>query len=185
MLASITFLALITCLLWVIIGSRGSKKLKTLFIFISVYLCASLGFSLETFKGWPSKSQPVGEFQVHWSVVEEPNKKTGDEGNIYIWLTSNQQAERKGIRKLFIDFRGGNRHQPRAFRVDYNSQLHVQIAEVKKKINAGRVMMMKFNNKTLSFKGHLEENENIKEILFEFYDLPPARHPEKNYREEE
>ena len=185
MFASLTFLFLIAAILWFVIGSKGSKILKAFFIFASIYLCASLGFSLQTFKGWPSNSFPAGEFQLHWAIVEEPNKKTGDPGSIYMWVSKTNEEERKGIIRFFINFGMGETNEPRAFKISYSRDLHTQIAEAQKRIMLGRRVMVKSKKPMLPFEVYPTDRSDNNSNDFEFYDLPPPKPPRKNYDQDE
>jgi len=42
--------------------------------------------SVDELKGWPVPDPLPERFAVHWVQVDEPNKATGEEGRIYIWL---------------------------------------------------------------------------------------------------
>ena len=41
---------------------------------------------VDDLKGWPVPDPLPERFSVHWVLVDEPNKITGEEGRIYIWL---------------------------------------------------------------------------------------------------
>jgi len=42
--------------------------------------------SVNELKGWPVPDPLPERFSVHWVQVDEPDKATGEEGRIYIWL---------------------------------------------------------------------------------------------------
>ena len=122
---------LITALtLWFIIGSKGHWGSKAAMIFLSLYFCLSVGFSVSDFMGWPTDEDLPEKFLVHWLVVDEPDAKTGDEGNIYIWLKQNPEIEKTydSWDDYLISFYDGEA-RPRSYRLPYSRPLHEQAQE--------------------------------------------------------
>tara|TARA_Y100000034_G_C6840923_1_gene380465 strand:+ start:252 stop:965 length:714 start_codon:yes stop_codon:yes gene_type:complete len=81
----IAFGIMLFLLLWLIIYTEGKWFLKLAAVAATLFFSVSLWHSVDSMLGLPSETQLPEKFLVHWIVVEEPNKVTGDEGSIYIW----------------------------------------------------------------------------------------------------
>ena len=56
------------------------------------------------------------EFQLHWAIIDEPNKIRNTEGAIYMWVTAlDKENETKGL--------------PRAYKIDYTRKNHEEIVK--------------------------------------------------------
>jgi hypothetical protein len=97
--------------------------------------------SLENLAGWPTDQQLPEKFTVHWIVVEEPNKKTGEEGFIYIWATNTgvyyKEDGRDDWRTLLLSLQNYDPTKPRAYKLSYSMDLHEQSQRAMDKIRAG------------------------------------------------
>ena len=120
---TLAFILLTSLILWFVIGSKGLWRLKAATILLTLYLCLSVNFSLDNLMGWPSSQQPPKEFRVHWVVIKEPNKKTGDKGDVYVWVTDMNPKE-KDDGSFFISFANENMRKPRSYRLEYSKELH-------------------------------------------------------------
>lgn len=74
--------------------------------------------------GWPTNTELPGHFQVLWAKVEEPNKFTGADGAIYLWL---DELDEYNI-PLGV---------PRAHALPYTDRLAEAVLEVTEKIQEG------------------------------------------------
>ncbi len=81
----IAFGIMLFLLLWLIIFTEGKWFLKFAAVAATLFFSVSLWHSIDSLLGLPSETQLPDKFLVHWIVIEEPNKITGDEGSIYIW----------------------------------------------------------------------------------------------------
>jgi hypothetical protein len=133
------FVLIAALLLWFIIGSKGHWGSKAAMILLSLYFCLSVGFSVSEFMGWPTRNNLPEKFFVHWLVVDEPDSKTGDEGNIYIWLKKNPDVdnEHDSWEDYLLSFYDGD-SQPRAYRMPYTRDLHEQAQEAIGMIRQGK-----------------------------------------------
>ncbi len=43
-------------------------------------------WSLKGMLGWPASADLPAEFRLHWIMVVDPDKVTGDDGSIYFWV---------------------------------------------------------------------------------------------------
>ena len=160
-----TFLVLVGLILWLIILSRGKFWIvKSVVITISTLFSIVILFSLKSFIGWPSKSSLPKEFQMHWAIINEPNKIKNTEGSIYIWVTAlDKENESKGM--------------PRAYKIDYTRKNHEEI--IKGLISLGDGILQKGEKVKVKEDIDIEEDlSNLQEIVI--YDLPKPLLPEKN-----
>ena len=74
--------------------------------------------------GWPTNTELPGHFQVLWGKVEEPDKFTGADGAIYLWL---DELDEYNI-PLGV---------PRAHELPYSDRLAEAVLEVTEKIQEG------------------------------------------------
>ena len=137
---TLAFILLTSLILWFVIGSKGLWGLKAATILLTLYLCLSVNFSLENLFGWPSNQQPPKEFRVHWVVIKEPNKKTGDKGDVYVWVTDMNPKE-KDDGSFFIYFANENMYKPRAYRLEYSKKLHEDGQKALGMIMGGQAVM--------------------------------------------
>lgn len=137
---TLAFILLTSLVLWFVIGSKGLWGLKAATILLTLYLCLSVNFSLENLVGWPSNQQPPKEFRVHWVVIKEPNKKTGDKGDVYVWVTDMNPKE-KDDGSFFISFANENMYKPRAYRLEYSKELHEDGQKALEMIMGGQAVM--------------------------------------------
>ena len=119
------FVLIAVLILWFIIGSKGHWGSKAAMILLSLYFCLSVGFSVSDFMGWPTEEDLPEKFRVYWLVIDEPDPKGGDEGNIYIWLQPNSTTEtiHDSWEDYLISFYDGD-SEPRAYRLPYTRELH-------------------------------------------------------------
>ena len=122
------FFLLSSLLLWLLIGAKGHWLIKASVISFVLYFCVSIDFSLENLLGWPSNQSLPEKFQVHWIEIKEPNKKTREQGAIYVWATNLNQTDKEegwdGWRRLFVSFNNYDPREPRAYRLAYSKQDH-------------------------------------------------------------
>jgi len=134
--------------------------------------------------GWPTNTELPGHFQVLWATVEEPNKFTGEEGGIYIWLdTLDEYNIPLGI--------------PRAHELPYTDRLAEALLEVQEKIQEGvdvSGMAERFYEETgdeegmENTEGRDEESSGRYDVdvfpdehqVIEFGDMPPPVLPDKD-----
>jgi|TARA_R110000824_G_scaffold55629_7_gene153072 hypothetical protein len=124
--------------LWFIIGSKGHWLSKALVIFASLYFCLSVGFSVKDYMGWPTEESLPKKFLVHWIVIQEPDKKTGDKGAIYVWTKPLSKVEDKTVtwEDYLLSFYDG-KSKPRAHRMSYSRDMHEKAQQAIDTIRSG------------------------------------------------
>ena len=137
---TLAFILLTSLILWFVIGSKGLWSIKAAIIVLTLYLCLSVNLSLDNLMGWPSRQDLPEKFQVHWILIEEPDKKSHGEGNIYLW-TANLSSNADDEGSFFMSFYNNNLHKPRAYRVDYSKELHKQAQGALEMIRGGQTVI--------------------------------------------
>lgn len=134
----LAFIIIAALTLWVVIGSRGWWWLKAIVVALAVLFSISLWQSLKTLEGWPTEEQLPAKFEIKWITVEEPNKKTGDKGSIYIWAKNLQPKIKKLENGLPILHKKGEKNEPRLHVLPYNRAMHKQAGNIQKQIAKGK-----------------------------------------------
>jgi hypothetical protein len=167
---SASFLLLVALILWLIILSKGKFWIiKSIVITAATIFSIIVLLSLKDFIGWPSKSKVPQEFQLHWAIIDEPNKIKNTEGAIYMWITK-------------LDKKNKNKGLPRAYKIKYTRKNHEEI--MKGLIALGDGVQQKGKMVKVEEDIDIEEDlSNLQEI--EIYELPKPLLPEKNRRTEQ
>ena len=167
---SASFLLLVSLILWLIILSKGKFWIiKSIVITAATIFSIIVLLSLKDFIGWPSKSKLPQEFQLHWAIIDEPNKIKNTEGAIYMWITK-------------LDKENKNKGLPRAYKIKYTRKNHEEI--MKGLIALGDGVQQKGKMVKVEEDIDIEEDlSNLQEI--EIYELPKPLLPEKNRRTEQ
>ncbi len=151
----IAFLVASALLLWFIIGSRGQWMLKAACIACTMYFGLAVWNSVGSYLGWPTSQEPPSKFQLHWAIVQEPDKQADDPGVVYLWLrkidqddnAADEAQELKEESWLSILGYSGNKEQPRCYRLPYTRPLHEQLKQAKRQLAQGKPVIGKFSGK--------------------------------------
>ena len=167
---SASFLLLVALILWLIILSKGKFWIiKSIVITIATLFSIVILLSLKDFIGWPSKSVLPQEFQLHWAIIDEPDKIKNTEGAIYMWVTA-------------LDKENKNKDLPRAYKIDYTRKNHEEI--IKGLISLGEGVQQK--GEKVEAKENIDVEEDLSDIQeIVIYELPKPLLPEKNTRREQ
>ena len=165
-----SFLVLVALILWLIILSKGKFWIiKSIIITSATLFSIVVLLSLKDFIGWPSKSTLPQEFQLHWAIIDEPDKIKNTEGAIYMWITK-------------LDNENKNKDLPRAYKINYTRKNHEEI--MKGLISLGDGIQQKGEKVKVRENIDIEEDlSNLQEIVI--YELPKPLLPEKNTRREQ
>lgn len=118
MFSSIIFLSIAYALLAILLLNIGF--FSRIGLGWKLVLCAITGcflfihFStLRNMLGWPTSAPLPEKFLLIAAEINEPNKETGEPGNIYVWATEIIDRTPAGT--------------PRAYEVEYNKSLHEKL----------------------------------------------------------
>ena len=125
--------------------------------------------SMPPILGWPTEQDPPERFRLISAYVEQPNKLTGDEGGIYLWLSEIDDLSETP--------------EPRAYKFPYSDPFHEEILKAQSKLKKDILQLGEFTDEEKE-AGSLENIElknrttNISAKI-SFYDLPDPLFPEK------
>lgn len=134
MILTVAFILLSAIILWFVIGAKGQWSLKAACIAFTLYFSLSLAQSLPKMMGWPSTEKIPSQFEIHWGLVEEPDKITGESGRIYLWLTPQNEDSSPS---WLISFHATEEDSPRAYSIPYSRDNHEKIDQAVQQIKAG------------------------------------------------
>lgn len=137
-------------------------KAATVIITTAFYIVTYLSFP--PLLGWPTRQLPPERFRLLAAQVEQPNKATGTEGRIYLWLSRMDNPSTSG--------------PPRAYELPYTEALHEVVITATSKLSKGLPQMGELD------AAILKQVEDItlsgqKSVPIQFYDLPDPLFPEK------
>ncbi len=117
--------------------------------------------------GWPTDAELPKRFNLVAIFVQEPDKTTGDPGEIFLWLTNLE--------------RGPARNEPRAYRVPFDGDLHAKVVEAGTKLRKGLPQLGELVDENLGPNARPtdESRGGQKTVDIEFFDLPDPLFPEK------
>lgn len=167
MISILLFAVLAAILLWFILGSKGKWWAKVPLIIIVPYLGFLTHQIPDTYKGWPTVSNPPVTSTFIGGIVEEPDAVTDSEGAIYLWLIPVRGTT--SDHGLGYESKNG---EPRAYRVPYTRQLHKQVEQAKAEAKRGNAVGVKIIRTSPKRQG-----QKVPKFLIRFYNLPPGLPP--------
>jgi hypothetical protein len=160
------YILIAAILLSINLYSNWSWKVKASTVIITSFFYVITYISYPKLLGWPTADSPPQRFRLIAAQVEQPDKITGDEGAVYLWLTQ------------IDDLSSSN--PPRAYKLEYSNELHERIINVNSKLK-----------KDIPQLGEFDDRDNVidelkdaprsgqKTVKIEFYDLPDPMFPDK------
>ncbi len=146
--------------------SNWSWKIKATSIIITSIFYVITYMSFPPLMGWPTDDNPPERFHLIAAHVQQPDKITGDEGTIYLWLTP--------LDNLTEDI------PPRAHELPYSSLLHEMIINANAKLDKGIAQLGEFDD---SHDTNIKpaDGKRLGQIStkVQFYDLPDPLFPDK------
>ncbi|MGR8920500.1 MAG: hypothetical protein ACU85V_12860 [Gammaproteobacteria bacterium] len=158
--AALGALLLVMCL-----ETRFSVWLKTVAIVVVAAFYFHTYGALRDALGWPTRALVPERFMLLASWVNEPDKKTGEEGSIEVWAVTLTDE--------------GPMRSPRAYYLDYDEDLHQQLDEANRQMRNGLIQIGKAelganDPKTPDSARFADVRQRI-----EFAELPDPELPEK------
>lgn len=133
----LAYVIIVSLLLWTVIATRGMWWFKAAAILSCLLFSFVLWKSLEGLQGWPVEAAMPERFEVKWTLTEEPDRKGGRPGVVYVWaqdLNPRASTTAGSPRDLVRKGRGG---EPRVYRLPYSRPLHEQAEKIRKHIMEG------------------------------------------------
>ena len=117
--------------------------------------------------GWPTKDKIPTEFRLISGYALEPNKKTGEDGEIFLWVTDLSKNPKAA--------------KPRAFVLPYSEELNRKVTSASDKIKKGKPQIgeIQENNTELPNSSQGLSKKQPKRIAINFFDLPDPSLPSK------
>ncbi len=134
LLLAIAYALIAALLLNIWISTRWATPIK-----VSIVLCVGLFYAgtyigIRNIEGWATEEQLPESFRLVWAKTVEPDKRTGTDGQIYLWV---QSLDEEGI----ID------DEPRAYKLPFSIQLAEKIQDALGKSEKGAEVDGKMSHK--------------------------------------
>ncbi len=138
----------------------GSILITTVFYVVSYVSFAPL-------LGWPTEQTPPNNFRLISAHVQQPDKISGDDSAIYLWLTHIEDLSKIS--------------PPRAYRFPYSNELYEKIVIANAKLNKNIALLGEISEPEERGKLQVEDASRLGQISvnMQFYDLPDPLIPDK------
>lgn len=181
------FLILGGLLLWFLVGARGQWWVKAIFIIIVPLVVVATWLSLNSYKGWPTSSEPTCPLVFLSAEIQEPSANQGTQGHIYLWMRPFASQERSII-NLF-DYKPSS-YEPRAYELPYSRELHQALDNIRRASEGKKIILecdQRQGTSRRSGQGTGETPDGgssyggftASKQKFIFYELPPPELPQK------
>lgn len=186
----LAFIVLMALNLWITIGIKGFWWVKTLLIAASLTLAIFVWASLESYLGWPCRSDFPEEYQILWLSIQEPT--VDKDGAVFLWARPVESEMDLVPYDLFVY--KPTISEPRAFYLDYTRNLHEQSQKALESLKQGKIIIGKKADKGAdgsNGSGESTEDQNANSESKGtggetkggdpyFFELPPTKFIEKN-----
>jgi hypothetical protein len=186
----LAFIVLMALNLWITIGIKGFWWVKTLLIAASLTLAIFVWASLESYLGWPCRSDLPEEYQILWLSIQEPT--VDKDGAVFLWARPVESEMDLVPYDLFVY--KPKISEPRAFYLDYTRNLHEQSQKALESLKQGKIIIGKKADKDAdgsNGSGESTEDQNANSESKGtggetkggdpyFFELPPTKFIEKN-----
>ena len=165
LIAAYVLIALL--LLSINLYSNWSWKIKTGAVVLTSAFYVVTYLSFPPLLGWPTGQDPPERFRLIAAHVVQPDKVTGDEGAIYLWLTQIEDLSSSS--------------PPRAYELPYSSPLHELVINASSKLDKGIPQLGEFDELQKNLIDELKQapRSGQESVNIQFYDLPDPLFPEK------
>ena len=147
--------------------TRWSWRVKaSLIVVVSAFYLVTY-YSLPPLLGWPADAELPQRFNLVAIYVQEPDKSTGAEGEIFLWATDMAQGPRGA--------------EPRAYRVPFSGELHAKVVEAGNKMRKGLPQLGEVSEEQVGPRARPTDafRGGQNSVAIEFFDLPDPLFPEK------
>ena len=134
----IGFLLVVVLLLWLLIGAKGKLPLKLITVVACCYYCIAVWVSLGSYMGYPTTQDLPDQFFLRAVIIEEPDKKAGTEGAIYLWISHFEGESKNVFETLTYDAKPG---EVRVHRIKYRRTVHERLNGVMGALRRGIPVM--------------------------------------------
>ncbi len=159
------FILLALLLLSINLYSKWSWRVKATTIVLTSAFYVITYFSFPPLLGWATGQNPPQQFRLIAAHVVQPNKESGEDGAVYLWLTEIKDMTTTG--------------EPRSYVLGYSNELHEKIINVNAKLDKDIQQLGEFKEPDDAFNEVAEQKQGMKSVKIEFYDLPDPLFPDK------
>ncbi|MCS3902536.1 hypothetical protein J2T55_000540 [Methylohalomonas lacus] len=146
--------------------SNWSWRVKAGAIIITTAFYIISYISFPPLLGWPTMQKLPERFKLIAVHVEQPDKTSGDEGNIYLWVTRIDDLTSYGA--------------PRAYKLPYSDMLHEAVIKANAKLKKDIPQLGELTEGSMEADMQDTSKAGVStKNPIEFYDLPDPLFPEK------
>ncbi|HSR62398.1 MAG TPA: hypothetical protein VLN56_03225 [Gammaproteobacteria bacterium] len=146
--------------------SNWSWKIKTGAVILTSVFYVVTYLSFPPLLGWPTDQDPPERFRLIAAHVVQPDKVTGADGAIYLWLTQIDDLSSSS--------------PPRAYELPYSPPLHDLVINASSKLKKDIPQLGEFEDRKNLIEEVREAPRSGQEsVNIQFYDLPDPLFPEK------
>jgi len=147
--------------------SRWSWQVKAGAIVVTTAFYIVTYISFSPLLGWPTDQPPPSNFRLIAAHVQQPNKITGENGAIYLWL-----SQIDNLSKI---------SPPRAYELPYSNNLYEKIVEANAKLKKGVPLLGEVEEFDRTNMVQVEDQSRMgqESLNIQFYDLPDPLIPDK------
>jgi len=73
--------------------TRFQRTLKYGVIALTSLFYIATFWGIQSLRGWPLAAEPPEPFRLHWAIVQEPDKASGEDGKIYLLASQPEQVQ--------------------------------------------------------------------------------------------
>lgn len=150
----------------VVFYSALSIKIKAVSGIITVVFLFVSFMSFSPLLGWATEDEPPLRFRLISAYVEQPDKLSGDEGSIYIWVTKLEDLTSVQV--------------PRSHKLPYTEAFHEKVINANAKLDKGIAQLGEFKKQpNFAMISRDETKSGLISDQIQFYDLPDPLFPDK------
>lgn len=161
-----SYIIIALLLVSMLLYSTWSIKIKVSSCIITVIFFITSFMSFSPLLGWATEDEPTLRFRLISAYVHQPDKLTGDEGSIYIWVTKLEDLTAVQV--------------PRSHKLPYTESLHEKIINANAKLDKGIAQLGEFKKQpNFAMINQDETKAGLISDQIQFYDLPDPLFPDK------
>lgn len=147
--------------------SNWSWRIKAFSVVITSVFYIIVYVSYPPILGWPTKESTPERFRLIGAHVQQPDKITGDEGAVYLWLSTLDDLT--------------SEQPPRSYELPYSDELHEMVIHAKAKLEKGTAQLGETENLDDPNAKPVEGATRTTQIStkVQFYDMPDPLFPDK------
>jgi len=146
--------------------SNWSWKVKAGTIIITTIFYIISYISFPPLLGWPTSQQPPERFKLLAAHVEQPDKASGKEGAIYLWINQIDDLTAYGA--------------PRAYKMPYSDLMHEVVIKANAKLKKDIPQLGELNEEgSMQVDVQDSSRAGVADAPIVFYDLPDPLFPDK------